>query len=191
MPRHRENGCVCSEFETLLEPYLDGELAGGPLGTLEAHLEACESCSRDLALARQIRTELRELPRPSCPPAVTRAVLAHAAAHPPVAERLRRLWYGHRLWQPVVVTLLAVALGVGYWRLSAPAPPPGTAYTEEEIAKAEAEVKLALAYLGDIGEIARERFSAEVGVRVVTPFTRSIAGALLPEDEQDGGPKRP
>lgn len=172
----------CREAEALLDPFLDGELDAARLATLETHLEGCESCGDELALARRIRSELHELPGLSCPPPVTRAVFEHAEAHPTLGERLRRLGFGHRVWQPVFAALVAVVLGVGYWRLATPPPPPGSqsAYTAEEIAQAEAELKLALAYLGDIGEKARDQLSAEVSDRVVGPFTRSIAGALLP-----------
>lgn len=207
MPKHPRHESArkydCFETEALLEQYLDSELAADRQAALETHLAGCGACAAELDLARRIRTELHELPAMSCPPEVTRAVFGHADAHPPLGERLRGLWSVHRLWQPVFATLVAVALGIGIWRLSdpvAPTPPGGAeaAYTEAEIAQAETELKLALAYLSEIGEKARDQFSAEVGGRVVAPFTRSIAGALLPADdaspapdEEDGGGARP
>lgn len=177
----------CFGAESLLEAYLDGELSPSQQGNLERHLHSCESCTADLTLARRIQSELRDLPIMSCPPAVSRAVLDHAEAHPSLRVLLQRFWNARQYWQPAFALLVVTALGLGYWRAAdVPTPvPPAPAgaqheYTAEEIAQAEAELKLALAYLGDIGERARVQIGTQVGERVIQPLTRSIAGALLP-----------
>ncbi len=179
--RKRREPIDCSSAETLIEAYLDDEIAAGDRAAFETHLARCESCTGDLALARRIQGELRELPPLACPPAVSRKVLDHAAAHPPWSQRLRS-WWSVKLWQPAFALLLAAALGVGYWRLSEPPPPPDASpYSEAEIARAEAELKLALAYLGDISQKASDSFGTELGNRVLAPVGRSLAGALLPQ----------
>lgn len=185
----------CFDVEPLLEAYLDDGLLSETMSSsssersdLELHLASCASCSEDLALARRIQNELRDMPSLSCPPVVTRAVLAHAEAHPPLRvlrlqQLWQRLWTGRNVWQPAFALLVVAALGLGIWRAANPPMPTGglnQGYTEEEIAQAEEELKLALAYLGNIGDRARVHIGVEVGQRVVDPLTRSIAGALLP-----------
>lgn len=190
LPRDRRQAAElgCSSVEPLLEACLDDQLSGSEQSALKDHLARCESCTEELDLARRIQTELHALPPRSCPPVVTRAVLDHAESHPPLAVRLRRFRSARQVWQPAFALLVVAALGLGYvglgyWRPDGPAPPVGPAqktYTEAEIARAEAEIKLALAYLGDIGQRTREQLGAEMGERILEPFSRSIAGALLP-----------
>lgn len=176
---------ACAECEPLIEAYLDGELAAAETAGLESHLAHCAACTGELALARRVRDELRELPLVACPPAVSRAALHYAAAHPPLGERLRRFWSRRRVWQPAFVMVLVAALGVAYYRLAGPAvappPAPPPAYSSAEIARAEVELKLAFAYLGEIGDKARDSFGTEVEQRVVVPLSRSITGMLLPQ----------
>ncbi len=195
MQKHRESageGLDCFAAEPFLEAYLDDDLAGSERAALEAHLERCPSCAEELELARRISGELRSLPRMACPPEVSRAAIEHADSHPPLVARLRGLWSDRRVWQPAVAFALVAALGIAYWReAGAPAPvappAPEAAYSEAEIARAEAELKLALAYVGEISDRARETIGAEVGDRLVEPFSRSIAGALLPVPPPDEG----
>lgn len=187
MRKHREDPnpggeLNCFGVEPRLEAYVDEDLPPSERAALERHLEGCPACTDEFHLAQRIRGELRELPEMSCPPAVTRAVFNHAESHPPLAERLARFWGARRVWQPAFALLVVTALGVGYWRLAGPLAGPGDVpdYTEQEIAQAEAELKLALAVLGNIGQKARNELGTELSERVVAPFSRSIAGALLP-----------
>jgi len=189
MPKRRErepSALGCAECEEIVEAYLDGELAGAENTGFESHLARCATCAAELALARRVREELRALPEVACPPAVSRAALDHAAAHPPLGERLRRFRSRRRVWQPAVAMVLAAALGVAYYRLAGPPPPP-PAYSSAEIAQAETELKLAFAYLGEIGDKAGDSIGTEVEQRVVVPLTRSITGMLLPEPPPNGG----
>lgn len=180
--RERDSSALgCAEHEPLVEAYVDGELDATAAAGFEAHLARCVHCAAELALARRVRDELRALPLVACPPAVSRAALDYAAAHPPLGERLRRFWGRRRVWQPALAMVLAAALGVAYYRLAAPPPPPPAPYSRAEIAQAEAELKLAFAYLGEIGDKARDSIGTEVEQRVVVPFTRSITGMLLPQ----------
>lgn len=187
MRKHPEDRITADELdcfgvEPRLEAYVDDELPAPERAALERHVEVCQACTEELHLARRIRSELRELPEMSCPPAVTRAVFDYAESHPPLAERLARFWSARRIWQPAFAMLVVAALGVGYWRLAGPTagPDPTQGYSAQEIAQAEAELKLALAVLGNIGQKARHELGAELSERVVAPFSRSIAGALLP-----------
>lgn len=63
-----------------LEAYVDGELPAAESERLEAIVAQDAVAARKLELARRVRDELAAAERPSCPPGVTRAVLALARA---------------------------------------------------------------------------------------------------------------
>lgn len=196
MPKHpeptteRPGGLDCAGCEPLLETYLDDALAAAERAACETHLAQCAACAEELALAGRIRTELHELPQMSCPPAIVHAALDHAAAHPKLGQRLAAWLFGEvRVWRPALALLAVAALGAGYLRLAVPespavAPGPG-GYSEAEIARAEAELKLAIAYLGEISQRAGDSFGTEVGTRMVKPFSLSLTGALLPQPQDE------
>ena len=50
-----------------LSAYLDSEVSADERASLEAHLPVCETCQRELAALRQMRTLLAALPTPSLP----------------------------------------------------------------------------------------------------------------------------
>ena len=64
MPASSEN---CSWIRERIEPYVDGELKGTDLEAFERHIESCETCSREFALAGTLASELRALPQRRCP----------------------------------------------------------------------------------------------------------------------------
>lgn len=83
--------------------------------------------------------------------------------------------------------LVVAALAVGYFRVT-PSRPAPEEYSADEVARAEAELKLALAYLGRIGETASTAVGTDVlGNRIVVPISQSIAGALLPAPKTNPG----
>ena len=177
----------CAVFEKRLDAFLDQTLDGAELDAFEAHAARCATCAEELEHARHVVEELCRLPAMSCPPAVSRAVLAHAEAHPGWRVRLRRaLGLETPLWRPAFALLLVAALSVGVYRLSLP-PDPAAGVTPQEIARAEAELKLAFAYLGEISREAGTTFGHEVGNRVVVPVGQNLAGAMLPEAKKAAG----
>lgn len=196
MPKHREsnhrnggrerqvtaphappNALVCQTADSLLEAYVDDEIEAEDRRRLESHLAACAGCSAQLELARRICSELRELEPRSCPQQVTAAVVAHVEAHPSWSRRLASWLAPPRRWQPALALLLVAALGLGVWyAVNREAANQQAA----EVARAEAEVKLALAYLGRISQRTGTAVGAEVlEDRVVTPIARSITEAML------------
>ena len=64
---------TCEEVLALLSDYLDGDLAPERLATVEAHLHACEGCTR---FGEQLRATLG-------------ALREHLGAAPPLPDRLR------------------------------------------------------------------------------------------------------
>jgi anti-sigma factor RsiW len=58
----------CTEIESLVQTYLDDELADGETRELELHLGACEGCRRHVAAAARFHARLRQdLAPPSAP----------------------------------------------------------------------------------------------------------------------------
>ncbi len=139
-----------------------------------------------LKLARDVRGGLRTLARARCPERVSAAAIDHARrAESPATPTLKpaplgrwRLPIGRHAWQPLVALAAATALAIGLsWQSKLTVAP--TITVDPEVAQAEAEIKLALAYLGRMGEqtgaIVRDNVLAE---RVASPVVRSIREAL-------------
>ena len=163
-----------------LEAFLDGELPEAERAVLDGALRADPAWQAELALARRIRTDLRALPTPACPPAVTEAVLRHARRRSPaawlerIAEAARRHVAG--LWQPSLAMAVLVAVVVAAAFLGRPAPPaPNIASAEVE--QALDEVRWTLAYLSEVGrKTGRSVREDVIGQRVVEPMQDALRG---------------
>lgn len=188
-------GDACLAVDALLEPYVDGDLDGATCRRVDRHLAVCNACADQLHLARRVRTTLRALPLHVCPETVASA---------PPAGRLERIrtvlaswsaWSSPPVWAATAaVAVIAAAFGIGYLErppslltpsLIDSAAAPGTARlggeTELQVAQAEAEVKLALAYLGRIGARTGNIVAQDVlEARVAVPIARSVRHALRP-----------
>ena len=82
----------CERIDALLESYLDEELTIEQVRAVDLHLEGCDSCREELALAESVATSLRSLTL------VTRSVDGAVASsgEPPVDPQSV-----HRRWPPV------------------------------------------------------------------------------------------
>jgi anti-sigma factor RsiW len=121
----------CEEALDLLEPSLDGELASGAESRLRSHLDACRACAAELALAARIQKELRAL-RPA---AVLPFPQRRGAARP--ARLLAAA--------AMLVVTIGGGLYLGYVRTR-----PASSPSPLEIARATAEARYALAYVGRV-----------------------------------------
>jgi anti-sigma factor (TIGR02949 family) len=130
----------CEEALELLEPLLDGDLPPQEEERLRAHLEGCTSCAAELDLAGAVQRELRSLPLHDCPPEILEKVRSAGGEVVPFRPRLSRFRVA------AVAALLAVAIGAGafFARPVRQGPDP------EEVAKATAEARYALAYIGKV-----------------------------------------
>jgi anti-sigma factor RsiW len=79
----------CTRFADLAEAFVDGELEGTDDAFARTHAAACPACAAELARARELAAALRRLPEQRCPPRVTAAVLARAAAEDEAARARR------------------------------------------------------------------------------------------------------
>jgi anti-sigma-K factor RskA len=94
-------------FESLLGPYLLGELSVEEERELERHLEECSGCRGELARARQTHDLLRELAA-GAPPELKDRVLARVRGEIPARSR-----GGWRLWISAAALLVFAVLGAG------------------------------------------------------------------------------
>ncbi len=144
----------CDQVDERVEAWLDGELPAEEAARLERHADGCPRCADAMAWARTVRDELRSLPTYPAPPRVARPALA--AARATASDNRRRLGRLRALAAAaVLVVLLATALLVSGLGREVPAP---------EVARAEAEVRLALALVGRV----QRRTAAEVRREVLT-----------------------
>jgi len=145
---------TCSLAQALIEPYLDGELPEQQEADLKQHLAQCRICASEFDLAIQVRRALRELPQMVCPDRVTDEVLERVRAEhgAPAPSKLRH-WLGawfEPVWRPALATALLVLAIVATLLTSHRTQPPDS-ISPKELARAEAEVKWTLAYMGEIG----------------------------------------
>jgi anti-sigma factor RsiW len=77
----------CSEADSLLHAYVDGELAGGDREAYEVHLKACETCTQASRFQARFKAAVRgHLPRPTLPVGL-RSRIETALAHGPSPKR--------------------------------------------------------------------------------------------------------
>lgn len=175
---------ACERARSLIDRLADQDLGASELAELDAHVLSCRACAADLELAEEIAGALRHLPRPLCPPGVAERVLglaaAEVAARPPAEpsfwQRLRTgLLASFRLeglGPPVLAGALALLLAAGltlHRTLERPS------YSPEEVARAEQELKVALAYLGRVGSTAGEVVKKQVVTSVIAPTRRAFS----------------
>jgi anti-sigma factor RsiW len=192
MPTSGEN---CSWTRDRIDPYVDGELRGDNLGVFEGHVEACESCRQELALARSLVNELRALPALHCPPSVVDEAASRAGAQgarvPRRESLLGRLqrWIGGTtvfLPRPAMAAVLLVIVAATVFVLSQYEQSPfsrgdNVALTEKEAELAKLDVMLAFAYLGKYSRRTGEIITKDViGERVMKPVGKSIVDPMYP-----------
>jgi predicted anti-sigma-YlaC factor YlaD len=109
---------ACRERQTALQEYAAGELAPEPARRLEAHLEGCSDCARDLAAYRSLQAALHALPEPATPPDLHAQLCAALAPHVAVARRRRERSLqatARRTAAVLVATAFGVSLSVALW----------------------------------------------------------------------------
>lgn len=184
-----ENGDRCQWTQERIESYVDGEFEGADLEQFERHVDRCDSCREELALARTIAAELRSLPPLACPDGVVEKAAARVGAD--AAEtwthRLRGLFGGRfaPALRPAMAVMVVVVAAATVFVLSqhdqSPFRQDDETITEKELEMAKLDVQLAFAYLGKYsqrtGEIVKRDVIAE---RVVKPLGKAVAGPVYP-----------
>lgn len=188
------SGENCSWAMDGIEPYLDGELDGEHLRRFESHLESCEPCRRELALARSVLGELRALPEIPCPPRLVDAAASRSAerftpgaGRGSMAGRVRSWFGGWSVYLPrpamaaVVLLIVAAVVFVVSQHQGRPTNGPEIALTEKEAELAKLDVMLAFAYVGKYTRKTEEIIAKDViGERVMKPVGESVVDPIYP-----------
>ena len=149
----------CAQVLELLEAWIDGDLDEAEAAAVNAHVDQCESCRAEQQLAEAVVVELRALPEFDLPERVLQAV--REKTRPTLAQRLRS-FFDDLVSRPVPA-LAAVAAVVLVVLVLSPSPrPTEPEYTDQEVARAVAETRLALAYVGSIAQRAELRVKERV-----------------------------
>jgi anti-sigma factor RsiW len=155
-----EHDPLCEEMLDLLEPYLDGDLPIPEAARLREHLTRCTACTAEMALAAKIQRELRSLRQPG---------------GDVVPFRPRHRATGLRVAAAAAVLALAIGGGAVFLHLQGQREQP----SPEEIARATAEARFALAYVGKVTRTAGLDLRDEVlEKRLIVPATRSVSRSL-------------
>lgn len=219
-------GRHCDRVRDRIDPYLDRDLTPAETREVEAHLAGCPDCRAELGLARRLRTAMREgLPMLSCPPEVSAEVLRVAreeagrgaanVPHPPpvgqgpslsLRRRVQSFFTGGALRPALAaaaVLLLLVAAPLLYRSVTGPEPEvaagdPGPPYSAAEVARAEEEARLVLAYVASVGRDAGRAVREEVFTSGLGQPTRRVMESLeaaglaeAPKGAEGGGRREP
>jgi len=172
----------CAEFECCadvlerLDAWIDGDLDAAEADAVKVHVDHCESCRKEHHLAEAVVVELRSMPVFNVPERVMQTV--RKDTRPPLVERFRVFLEDFRI-RPVpafaaVAVVILLVLVDSPWRR--PAEPQ---YTDQEVARAVAETRLALAYVGSVAQRAELRikervFNEGVAAQTVRGVRRSL-----------------
>lgn len=190
-------GGECLRIDELLEAYADDELSTDERTLVDSHVAACAQCAAQLSLAQRVRGTLRELPAQAFPPALVPTDLAATEKIDEQPGRRVVSLGGWQRWRSARRTSRGSGRGRGgappVWAATAVAAAlaavlaaglflrPATPMPSHDVAQAEAEVKLALAYLGRIGERTGSIVAKDVlEERVAAPIARSVQSVLRP-----------
>jgi anti-sigma factor RsiW len=158
MSQHAESD-RCAHVLDLLEAWIDGDLDDAEAAAVKAHVEQCESCRGEQNLAETVVAELRALPEFDVPEKVLQTV--QKKTQPALVKRPGVFFESFKS-RPVpalaaVAAVVLMVLVLSPWRR-----PTEPQYTDQEVARAAAETRLALAYVGSIAQRAELRVKERV-----------------------------
>jgi len=158
MSQHAESD-RCVHVLDLLEAWIDGDLDDAEAAAIKAHVEQCETCKAEQKLAETVVAELRALPEFDVPEKVLQTV--REKTRPTFAEKLGAFVEPFKS-RPVPALATVAAVVVMVLVLSPWRQPPEPKYTDQEVARAVAETRLALAYVGSVAQRAELRVKEKV-----------------------------
>jgi hypothetical protein len=174
-----EHNSGCQWVFQRLEAHLENDLAVAEAERMTTHLAGCPLCRAELVLAQRLGAELAALPALDCPDGLLEDVVAQARAERWRSWAERVGWFLRPAWQPALGLAAVLAL---FLALQPPAPSVVSAPSAAEIARAERQARLALAYIGRIsrrtGQTVRHQVIKE---RVIAPIERQARAAFDPE----------
>lgn len=169
-------------YDDRLEAYVDGELNEGDRRRMDAYARESDFASRQLRLARMVKTQLADIPWEVCPADVTRAVLVEARKDARrsilrfVLDETRAAW-ATILRPSLSVGVLVAAILVG--TLVGRKDVEEIVATPQEIQRALDEAKWTLAFLSELGRETGQSIRREViEERVAQPMQNAITTAF-------------
>ncbi len=176
--KHHSN---CRWTRERIDRFLDAELDGGDLMTFQGHVDVCSGCRRELARAETVLRELHSLPDLHCPDEIVDRALAAAEAEPVARERAERrgpAWWPFPVLRPVLAGALVLIIALSaLWVANRSR----SDFTPADVAEAEAELMITLAYLDDISR--RSSMTAmdkAFQTGMVGPLRRAVGTAFDP-----------
>ena len=161
----------CGTALDLIDPMLDEELKVSTVEDLQRHLDACPSCSGEVAAARQVLTELRSLPELD-PPTRVVAHVQQTIERDPSSRRARPGGRDRLGWMAAAAVLVLAVGAAGMVRHQ-------NASSKAEARRAAAEVTYAIACVSNITQRANRAVQTEViGHRVIPVAARGLARPL-------------
>lgn len=175
MQRHVDDR-DCSEVIDLLEMWVDGDLGEDDAARVRTHLEGCAECRSEGRLAAQIASELRSLPAFDLPDRVART--ARRRVQGSLWTRLGEV-IERSAARPLPVLAAAAALVLMFIVLAPWRGPSQPQFSDQDVARATADTKLALAYVASAtrrAELRVTRTILEDGMtgRTVRKFRQTI-----------------
>jgi len=149
----------CADVLERLDAWIDGDLDDAEAAAVKAHVDQCESCQAEQQLAETVAAELRALPEFDVPERVMQTVREKTLST--FAERLRA-FFDDFVSRPVPALAAVAAVVLIFLVLSPWSRPTEPQYTDQEVARAAAETRLALAYVGSIAQRAELRVKERV-----------------------------
>lgn len=149
----------CSDVLERLDAWIDGDLDDGASAAVRAHIDRCQSCRAEQQLAEVVLAELRSMPEFDVPERVLQTVRnTTRSAH----ENRPGNFFGSFRFRPApalaaVASVVVMVLVLSPWRRASE-----PQYTDQEVARAVAETRLALAFVGNAAQRAEIRVKARV-----------------------------
>lgn len=175
---------TCKQFDTMLVDFVDGNLSQKQKKEMRAHAETCPTCKAILADYQNMIGKLNDMPVQKCPDFVVDTVLdAVPDTRKSFIRTLSERFSAGMAWK--VSFAAALAILVVSIVLFHPSQPPvidvNQQYTEEEIAQATRDVKLAFGYFNHYAKKAEKAIEEQVLAKgVVEPVSSTIKIAFKP-----------
>lgn len=150
---------TCEPVIVELERFVDGDLPPEETAAVARHLESCAGCRAEARLAEEIRDELRALPRLDAPSHLVETVKVTARREDAARTRRWSVLRPSPVWALAAALLLAAVLTPLWMGPSstevlntevAGGPIGSPPVDPAEVEKATAEVRVALAYVGQV-----------------------------------------
>ncbi len=151
----------CEWFEERIEDFIDQDLLPEESSDFLNHRSGCSRCAHELQAAQRVKASLESRSLLECPEDIVNRILSEVAKSPhsdsfPTAEQSARgFWSTWLGWTAVAVPVVVFALV--FFLASPPIPRPmqltvaEPEFTNQEIKEAEHQLKVTMAYLGQVG----------------------------------------